>query len=124
MDIGDALGDMLRILIILAIFPTLISSITSIAGVSLGGFESVFNVITSILPLLMVVQLIGSLVGDRDSFGLGEILNILVLFSIFPQILSAFSGLGVPTEFMDIINAILPLLLMVKLIETFTKVIK
>ena len=134
-DIGNVLGDILNIMIIITILPTLFSAFSSIAGIDTSMIQPLLDLFTTLLPVLLIIQLFTGLFsafGGRDEFGLTEILNILVLILVFPTLLNAISGVMGSTSgttfdisgIMDIFNMILPIVLLVKLIEGVTKAIK
>jgi len=134
-DVGSVLGDILNVMIIITILPTLFSAFGSIAGIDTSTIQPLLDLFTTLLPVLLIIQLFTGLFsafGGRDEFGLTEILNILVLILVFPTLLNAISGVMGSTAgttfdvsgIMEIFNMILPIVLLVKLIEGVTKAIK
>ena len=55
MDIGDVLGDILNILVIITILPTVFSAFSSLAGVDTSMIEPILNLFTTLLPILLIV---------------------------------------------------------------------
>ena len=134
MDIGDVLSDVLNIMIIITLLPTVLNVFSGIAGIDTSMIQPFLNLFTTLLPILLIVQLFTGLFsafgGGRDEFGIGAILNVLILMMIFPTLLNAISSVtGTTLSFdvsgiMEIFNVLLPVILIIKLVESLAKAIK